>query len=981
MTKHHSLIGIFILQLAGIVFCSDTDYFQQHVTYDIEVTLDDSLHTLNGYEKLTYTNNSPDTLDFIWFHLWPNAYKNNETALAKQKFRLHSTRFYFSDNGDRGFIDSLNFKISGKDIDWKFHKDWIDVVKIFLPEPLAPGNSIMIETPFFVKLPKIFSRLGHTGKHYEITQWYPKPAVYDHKGWHPMPYLDMGEFYSEFGTFDVKITLPQNYRIMATGDLVNGEDEYRWLDSLAAEGDSLHNLEKKAFKKALKILKKGKEKKESSNETKLKTLHFHQENVHDFAWFADPKWIVRKGEIKLADSTRTVMLWSMYLPKNAEQWENSIEYLHDATYWYSKFYGDYPYNHVTAVDGDLSAGGGMEYPNITVISAMPSKHILELVIMHEVGHNWFYGILGSNERDHIWMDEGLNEYANIKYWEKKYGREASFIFNEFTQEKLKIGNNITYGFQDYIGYTNRAQSSDEEPLETSSNDYQSGYNYWLNYSKTGLYTRYLQHYLGEGKMDQIMQDYYEIWKFKHPYPEDFKYFFDKHTDNNLDWYFQDVFHETKTVDYSVSIKNQSAVIENFGTTSPPVEIAFYDQNDYEINRQWIEGFSGALTQPIPQGTKNVKIDPDNFLPDVNRLNNTTHHPLKLTFIFDEPDYSSTEIYWLPWIFDRNDYNGWTPGIMLYSGFVPGYDYGIGTKVLRDFRNDEIAGSLSYKRNFRHKLGFHSGSLITNVARNSGRKGYKISLSGKMKKPIIRTPVTRIQTTLFYHDIKQDAVDPEIYEFGKFTTVHFDINHRWNPNPLFSVSGGMHVTSGIEGGQFTKASFRFSLYKRFTKKIKSNFRIWVGGFLDAANVPIQYLTYLSGGVDPDFEEGSVHNRTEKNNYRKVYHRQFVADGPNLRGLLFDADEIPFSSNELVWALNIDQSLPYIPGKLFLDFAKVTEISENYFDFGLFYEFGPLSLIVPLYQSWDGQTTPDELQWLTERFRFEFSLSGFNIGSAL
>jgi hypothetical protein len=108
---------------------------------------------------------------------------------------------------------------------------------------------------------------------------------------------------------------------------------------------------------------------------------------------------------------------------------------------------------------------------------------------------------------------------------------------------------------------------------------------------------------------------------------------------------------------------------------------------------------------------------------------------------------------------------------------------------------------------------------------------------------------------------------------------------------------------------------------------------------------------------------------------------VADGPNLRGLLFDADEIPFSSNELVWALNIDQSLPYIPGKLFLDFAKVTEISENYFDFGLFYEFGPLSLIVPLYQSWDGQTTPDELQWLTERFRFEFSLSGFNIGSAL
>ncbi len=140
-----------------------------------------------------------------------------------------------------------------------YDPEWIDVAKIILPEPLTPGNSIVIETPFFVKLPKVFSRLGHTGKHYEITQWYPKPAVYDHKGWHPMPYLDMGEFYSEFGTFNVKITLPQNYKIMATGDLVNGEREYQWLDSLAAAGDSLHNLEKKAFKKALKKLKKGKE--------------------------------------------------------------------------------------------------------------------------------------------------------------------------------------------------------------------------------------------------------------------------------------------------------------------------------------------------------------------------------------------------------------------------------------------------------------------------------------------------------------------------------------------------------------------------------------------------------------------------------------------------------------------------------------------------------------------------------------------------
>ncbi len=242
--------------LFSLCLAAEKEYFQQHVTYDIEVTLDDSAHTLDAYEKIIYTNNSPDTLDFIWFHLWPNTYKNTETAGAKQAERFLNTSFIFSEEKNRGYIDSLDFKIDGISTKTEPHHEWIDVLKVHLPKPLKPGDQITIETPFFVKIPKVFSRLGHIGKHYEITQWYPKPAVYDHLGWHPMPYLTMGEFYSEFGSFDVKITLPDDYRIMATGDLINGEAEYAWLDSLAQEGDSLHALDKKAFKKAIKKLKK-----------------------------------------------------------------------------------------------------------------------------------------------------------------------------------------------------------------------------------------------------------------------------------------------------------------------------------------------------------------------------------------------------------------------------------------------------------------------------------------------------------------------------------------------------------------------------------------------------------------------------------------------------------------------------------------------------------------------------------------------------
>ena len=263
------------------------------VKYEIDVTLNDTAHTLSAYERLEYTNNSPDTLEFIWFHLWPNAYKNDSTAFAKQQIKSGSRRFVNADEEDRGFIDSLNFLVDGIKAKWENHTDWIDIAKIMLPNLLLPGKSVIIETPFFIKLPLVFSRLGHSGKHYEITQWYPKPAVYDHKGWHPMPYLNMGEFYSEFGIFDVKITLPKDYRLMATGDLVNGEDELHWLDSLAAKGDSLHALPKKELKKKLKLMKKYAKRieKEDSSAIEMKTIHFHQENVHDFAWFADKNWI------------------------------------------------------------------------------------------------------------------------------------------------------------------------------------------------------------------------------------------------------------------------------------------------------------------------------------------------------------------------------------------------------------------------------------------------------------------------------------------------------------------------------------------------------------------------------------------------------------------------------------------------------------------------------------------------------------------
>ena len=201
-------------------FGAFSQYFQQDVSYQIEVKLDDKNHILQGFESLIYKNNSPQTLAVIYMHVWPNAYKNKETALAQQLKRNEADKIAKADPKDLGYIDSLDFKVNGNKVSWEYDAQHIDIVLLHLASPLAPGQQIQITTPFKVKIPSgSLSRLGHIGQSYQITQWYPKPAVYDQNGWNAMPYLNQGEFYSEFGNFDVKITVPANYVIGATGEL------------------------------------------------------------------------------------------------------------------------------------------------------------------------------------------------------------------------------------------------------------------------------------------------------------------------------------------------------------------------------------------------------------------------------------------------------------------------------------------------------------------------------------------------------------------------------------------------------------------------------------------------------------------------------------------------------------------------------------------------------------------------------------------
>jgi hypothetical protein len=486
-----------LLLFCGLQSIAFSQYWQQRVDYTIDVTLNDKEKTIDAFEKMVYTNNSPDTLHFVWFHLWPNAYKNDRTAFSDQMLELGNTDFYFSNQEQRGYINRLDFKVDGITSKTEDHPAYIDVIKLILPTPLAPHRQITITTPFHEKLPYNFSRGGYDGETFQLTQWYPKPAVFDNSGWHPMPYLEQGEFYSEFGSFDVRITLPSNYAVAATGVLQN-EQEKEWL--LQRSHFEWAPEKKKAKSKNGTIKKTTIKFPPSSSE--MKTLRYTQDSVHDFAWFADKRFVVNNDTCRLP-SGRVVAVYSFYIPQEVAVWDSSVAYAKEALHFYSEEIGEYPYQTVTVVQGPESFGGGMEYPTIAVISPITSTLELDDVIAHEVGHNWFYGMLASNERDHPWMDEGINTFFEYKYVHSKSGLNRPIELLLQTIEKHK----------------------QDQPIETGSEKFNKMNYDVVAYHKTADWMQLLQKQLGETEFRNRMHAYFNEWKFKHPQPADFKVIF------------------------------------------------------------------------------------------------------------------------------------------------------------------------------------------------------------------------------------------------------------------------------------------------------------------------------------------------------------------------------------------------------------------------------------------------------------------------
>jgi len=948
---------LFLFNSLGI---GQNNYFQQEVNYKIEVTLDDQEHELIGNIEMTYINNAPKSLKEIYLHLWPNAYLNRKTAFAKQKIRQGDTEFYFSDKRQRGGFSNLNFTVDGKNLEIEYDPKNPDIGLLKLNNPLASGGTIIIKTPFTLKIPDSFSRLGHVGESYQLTQWYPKPAVYDQEGWHQMPYLDMGEFYSEFGSFDVKITLPENYVVGATG-VLQTKSELEFLEQ--------HVKESNAKLGALDLKKNLARDTFPTSSAEMKTLHYQAERVHDFAWFADKRFMVQRSAVQLT-SGKTIDTWAYFTQTEVGLWKDeAIKYLDRSVKFYSDLVGEYPYPHATAVQSALSAGGGMEYPMITVIGLSGTAQALDEVITHEVGHNWFYGILASNERDHPWMDEGLNSYYDHRYSNQYYPTDrftnrsgGNFFFKGSPIDLLELG------------YLHQARRKEDQAPDTHSDEFKK-INYWLGaYEKPAVAFRWLEKYLGTEKFDIAMRGFYDTWKFRHPQPEDLQNYLETATGKKLDWLFENLIYGTDQQDYAIRDIEKKRdgyrlTVENKGEMSGPFSISGIKNGEIKTT-MFKEGFKKNKKINF-EGTDydKIVIDAEGITTDINRRNNTIKtsgsfkkiEPIQFKFLTGVENPNRSILYYSPTI-GYNNYDGALIGLALYNISVPTKPFEFAFLPSYAFMSNEIVGlgELAYRfypasnfvKGVQLKLGIKQFNSFFNEEDDYFIQFRKIT-------PSITLDLNSTPNKRFYHYLKFRTIILS-EEFANFALdpIASEIVYTGNTTdtrPIFELSYEAVNNRGINPYRFRVALEQQS-YERFTDDesyVKASLE-YITKYTYKENRNITFRFFLGGFLQNTIRNRSVNRTTEGafalnsegfNDYKfdEFFFGRSEADGFFSQQISLNDGgmKLPIGasqagnlgkSNNYIIALNIKGDLPQrLPLGLPI---------KPYFDLGYFDNSGPL-----------------------------------------
>lgn len=509
----YTFLALTTLLLTAFVQAQDYRW-QQRVEYEMDVRLDVNTHKLTGTQKLTYYNESKDTLTRVFYHLYFNAFQPGSMMDVRSRTisdpdRRVGDRISKLKENEIGYQRIQSLKQEGKDVGYTITGT---IMEVNLAKPILPGSKTTFDMKFEAQVPLQIRRSGRNSREgiaYSMTQWYPKMAEYDHKGWHAYPYIGR-EFHGVWGDFDVKITLDPTYVVAGTGVLQNPEKVG-------------HGYEKP-----------GARVKRPEGEL---TWHFVARNVHDFAWAADPDYVHDK--IQVPDGPE---LHFFYQPgeKTTENWKKLPEYAVKHFQFMNKTFGKYPYSTYSIIQG---GDGGMEYPMCTLITGERSLGSLVGVMAHEVSHSWFQGVLASNESLYPWMDEGFTDFSS--------NESMAAMFSERDPHEGS-----------YAAYFALVKSGLQEPASQHSDHYTTNYAYGTAaYSMGAVFLNQLKYIIGEDPFYKGMRRFYNAYKFRHPEPDDFIRVMEKVSGMQLKWYLNYWINTTKHIDYSIQ-----SVIDNNGTT-------------------------------------------------------------------------------------------------------------------------------------------------------------------------------------------------------------------------------------------------------------------------------------------------------------------------------------------------------------------------------------------------------------------------------
>lgn len=538
-------------------------YWQQHVSYQMEIDMDASKHQFSGKQKLVYTNNSPDTLTKVFYHLYFNAFQPGSMMDIRSRTipdpdpRV-GDRISKLKSDEIGYHQIDKFTQDGKPLEYHIQGT---VVEVNLPEPILPGGKSEFLMDFHSQVPLQVRRSGRDnaqGIDYSMTQWYPKMAEYDYEGWHSDPYVGR-EFYGVWGDFDVKISIDKKYTVGGTGYLQNPNEVGHGY--AASDADVKEPLGEKL------------------------TWHFVAPQVHDFAWAADPDYIHDTKQVPDGP-----LLHFFYQPDTVRNWTRLENDFVTAFGIMNEKFGKYPYKQFSVIQG---GDGGMEYPMATLIAPGTTYGGLLSVTVHEAFHNWYYGVLATNEAKYPWMDEGFTSYAQ------------DHVLNALSPKPVENphANDIKAMAELYANGL-------QEPLTTHADHFQTNYCYSISsYVKGSIFLMQLEYIVGKEAFWKGMKRYFNEWKFKHPNPNDFIRVMEKTSGLELNWFLDLWVGTTQVIDYSIEELDKEKkgrteiVLKRNGPFPMPLDIKLTDKDG---NVSWYYIPVGLMRgeKPADEGQEN-----------------------------------------------------------------------------------------------------------------------------------------------------------------------------------------------------------------------------------------------------------------------------------------------------------------------------------------------------------------------------------------